>query len=194
LNQYKLIFLLSIVLCSECFSKTTNTKLNKNKIKETKEIISALLPLQKSNAKNELKFKVDKCQIDKSKWIMLLVAKTPFTESLKFIKKCDVQGTYTAKREIPFPVNLNLKNLKNFKQVRFNFLINVIYDPTPMIKIQMQNGILNGTGNKVTFDVKYSAEIDPFSKEIIKKDNGGTLRIKTIDGVKINQEYPLKIK
>jgi hypothetical protein len=58
----------------------------------------------------------------------------------------------------------------------------------------MQNGILNGTGNKVTFDVKYSAEIDPFSKEIIKKDNGGTLRIKTIDGVKINQEYPLKIK
>ena len=58
----------------------------------------------------------------------------------------------------------------------------------------MQNGILNGTKNKITFDVSYSADIDPFSKDIIKKDNGGTLRIKTIDGIKVNQKYPLKIK
>ena len=191
MNKYKLIFLLSFILSTESFSKS---KIDESKIKETKEIISTLLPFQKSNSKINLEFKVDKCQINKSKWIMLLVAKTPFTESLKFSKNCDVEGTYKAKREVPFPVNLKLKKLKHFKQVKFNFLINLAYEPIPMIKIQMQNGILNGTKNKITFDVSYSADIDPFSKDIIKKDNGGTLRIKTIDGIKVNQKYPLKIK
>jgi hypothetical protein len=194
LYKFILVILLSLLISSYSFSKSVQTKETKQKIKEAKEVISKLLPFQKSNSKDKLKFKIDKCKIDNTKWIMMLIAKTPFTESVHFAKDCDIEGTYTAKREVPFPVKFSLKNLKNFKQANFNLLVSVIYDPVPMIKLQMKNGTIKGKDNNIKFDVSYSAEIDPLSKDFIKKDNGGTLRIKTINGMKINQKYPLKIK
>lgn len=161
------------------------------KIDEAKEIITMLLPFQKG-IKNS-KFKIDQCKTDKSKWLMLLLANTPFTENIKFSKNCDIEGSYSAKREAPFPVKFKLNNLKNFNSTNFNFLINLVYEPVPMIKVQMQNGTIKGKDDKITFELKYSAQIDPLSKNFIKKDNGGTLHIKAINGKKINKNYPLKM-
>jgi hypothetical protein len=190
LNKYLLI--ISITL----FSSNSYTKLNKDaqQLKEAKEVISKLLPFQKPNSKDKSKFKIIKCKIDNTKWLMMLITKNPFTETVSFNKACDIQGTYTAKREVPFPVKFKLKSLKNFGEAKFNLLINIIYDPIPLIKLQMQNGYLLGKDNKIKFEATYSAQIDPLSSDFIKKDNGGTLRINSINGKKINQKYPLKIK
>lgn len=181
---------LSILLLLN-FNYALANKVKKNsKIEETKKVLKALLPFQ-GKSKNS-SFKIDQCKIDKNKWTMLLLAKQSFTEKLNFNKGCHVEGQYTTKMETPFPVNFKLKNLKNFEKVNFNFLIKLIYEPVPMIKVFMNNGTLKGKKDIIKFDVDYSAEIDPLSKGFIKKDLGGNIVINSINGKKIKQKIPIK--
>lgn len=180
-------FLIFIILLNfnSVLAKTKDKKLT-----ETKQILKALLPFHKKGPKQI--FMIDKCKIDKSKWMLLLIAKQPFTEKLMFNKGCHIQGEYTAKMGIPFPVNFKLQKLKNFDQVKFNFLIQLVYEPIPMIKVFMQNGTLKGKKDSIQFELEYAAEIDPLNKEFIKKDLGGKITIKSINGKKSKQIIPIK--
>lgn len=180
-----------IVLLLLNFGHTlANTQVNKSKLEETKEVLKSLLPFHKKGSKS--KFLIDKCKIDKSKWMLLLIAKQPFTEKVMFNRGCHIQGQYTTKMGIPFPVKFKLQKLKNFDQVKFNFLIQLVYEPVPMIKVFMQNGTLKGPKDTIKFDLEYGAEIDPLSKEFIKKDLGGKITIKSINGKKVKQIIPIK--
>lgn len=165
-------------------------KISQKKLAESKKVLQTLLPFQKHQGAPN--FSIEKCKTDKSKWMLLLVTKQPFTEKITFDKGCDIQGQYTAKMAVPFPVSLKLKNLKEFNHVNFNFLIQLTYEPVPMIKIFMQNGKLKGKKDSLTFDLEYAAEIDPLSKEFIKKDKGGKITIHTFNGKKIEQQLPIK--
>jgi hypothetical protein len=160
------------------------------KLEETKLLLQALMPFQKT-AKAQ-GFSVEKCNIDKSKWMLLLITKQPFTESIKFDKDCDIEGSYTTKMGVPFPVHFKLRNLTNFSEVKFNFLIQLQYEPTPEIQIFMQNGTLTGKTDVITFDADYAAEIDPMARDFIKKDKGGHITIQTINKKKVNQKIPIK--
>lgn len=175
-------------------SKAKNT-ISDIKISEAKSIIESLLPFRKSSLRGQ--FSIQGCKKDESKWMLLLIAKQPFTEKVTFNKSCHIQGTYTAKMNIPFPMNFKLKKVKNYNQVKFNFLIKLIYEPIPMIKIEMQNGTLSNKENKknksiIKFKVDYAAEIDPLSKDFIKKDLGGFIHINSINGRKTKLKYPIK--
>lgn len=170
-------------------SSLTMAKIKGDQLQETKQLLESLLPFHK---KQQGQFKIDQCKTDKSKWMLLLISKQPFTEKVKFQRGCDIQGQYTTKMGIPFPVKLKLRHLENFKQVQFNFLIRLSYDPVPMIKVDMQNGKLTGKKDQIHFDVEYAAEIDPLSKEFIKNDKGGTITIDQINDKKINQTIPIK--
>lgn len=167
-----------------------NTVSQKQKLEETKRVLKTLLPFQKKGTKNT--FLIDKCKIDKSKWMLLLIAKQPFTEKVMFNRGCHIQGQYTAKMGVPFPTSFKLQKLENFNHVNFNFLIQLVYEPIPMIKVFMQNGILSGKKDKIKFELDYAAEIDPLSKEFIKKDFGGKITIKAINDKKIKQIIPIK--
>lgn len=167
-----------------------NTPKQDPKLEETKKVLQTLLPFNKKGAKSA--FTIDKCKIDQKKWMMLLVARQPFTEKITFNQFCNIQGQYTAKMEVPFPVKFELQKLENFDQVSFNFLIKLIYEPVPMIKIYMQNGKLKGKSDTIIFDLEYEAEIDPLSKEFIKKDKGGFITIHSINGKKVKQKIKIK--
>lgn len=175
---------------------TKNSKLESSQLIEIQKILQSLLPFHKRNqadgTNNKNRFTVDKCKIDQSKWMLLLIAKQVFTEKITFNSQCHIEGQYTAKMETPFPVHLKLKNLTNFDQIQFNFLIKLVYDPVPTIKINMQNGKLKGTDNKIHFDLDYAAQIDPLSKNFIKKDLGGKITIRSINTIKVKQVIPFK--
>lgn len=181
----KYIFLFLFSLSS--FANTQDQKIN-----ETVALIKSLIKTK--TVSKEIKFVVGKCDINKSKWAMLLLSKQSFKESIKFKKDCDAQGDFTANIETPFPVSLKLRNLKTFTDIKFNFLINLLYSPTPMIKIKMDQGHLSGKLDKIEFTANYSVEIDPLSKEIVKKDLGGIIFIKSINGKVINKSFPFKAK
>lgn len=182
--------ILIFILLLSFHNVLANSKTNENKLEETKSILKSLLPFHKKGIKNS--FLIDKCKIDKSKWMLLLITNKPFTEKIIFNKRCHIQGQYTAKMGIPFPVNFKLQKLKNFDQVKFNFLFQLVYEPIPMIKIFMQNGTLKGKKDAVKFELEYAAEIDPLSKEFIKKDKGGKITIKSINGKSIKQIIHIK--
>lgn len=161
----------------------------KKKIKQTKAIIEKLMPFIQKNSDDGPKVKG--CKFDQGKWIMLLLSKQPFQEKINFNKDCDLKGEYTAKMETAFPVSFSLRNISNFNQVDFKFIINLEYDPVALIKIKMIDGIIKGK-DRASFELEYSAQIDPLSKNFIKKDLGGQLTIKTINSKKINQKIKLK--
>jgi len=174
----------------------SKSKISKAKISTVKEIVQSLMPMVgsklKSNSKS--KFSVEKCAIDKKKWVMLLVAKQSFTEKISFKKLCDIQGQYTTKMGSAFPVDFKFKNVDLFNKSKFKMLIQFKYDPVPLISIDLLDGQLDGKSDKVLFSATYSAEIDPFSKKFIKKDLGGSVYIKSINGKKINKKYPFPKK
>lgn len=181
--KYILIILLNFntVLANEANQK--------KKIKQTKAIIEKLMPFIQKNSNEGLKVKG--CKFDQGKWIMLLISKQPFQEKISFNKNCDLKGEYTAKMESPFPVSFLLQNLENFNQVDFKFIIKLVYKPVALIKIKMIDGIIKGK-DTARYELEYSAQIDPLSKNFIKKDLGGQLTIKTINSKKINQKIKLK--
>jgi len=162
------------------------------KIKETLSIIENLI--HKKKPSKDIKFNISKCDIQKQKWLMLLLTKQSFKESIKFKKNCDIEGSFSPKMEVPFTVDLKLRNAKAYNQTSYKMKINLSYDPTPMITLSMNSGVLKSKVDTIEFSANYSAEIDPLSKEIIKKDNGGTLKIISINGKKINKSFPLKAK
>lgn len=182
--------ILLIILLLNFNNVLANTSSQKQKLDETKRVLKTLLPFQKKGTKNT--FLIDKCKIDKSKWMLLLIAKQAFTEKVMFNRGCHIQGQYTAKMGIPFPTSFKLQKLENFDHVKFNFLIQLEYEPVPMIKVFMQNGVLSGKEDKIKFKLDYAAEVDPLSKEFIKKDKGGKITITSINGKKIKQIIPIK--
>ncbi len=154
------------------------------------KLIRALLDT-KVNYKN---LKVKTCPFNKEKWILLLLSKKGFTESINFSTKCDIKGKYSPKREVPFPVKLQLRKIPDFSKVDFNFLINLSYTPSPKIKVSLSKAKVYGKKKVVEFSAQYSALIDPFTKGLIKEDLGGQILIKKINGKLINKTYPLKMK
>tara|TARA_Y100000385_G_C12861921_1_gene537628 strand:+ start:61 stop:621 length:561 start_codon:yes stop_codon:yes gene_type:complete len=182
---------LLIILVLNFNNVLANTNTQKQKLEETKRVLKTLLPFQKKGTKNT--FLIDKCKIDKSKWMLLLIAKQPFTEKIIFNRGCHIQGQFTAKMGIPFPTSFKLQKLENFNHVKFNFLIQLEYEPVPMIKVFMQNGILTGKKDKIKFNLEYAAEVDSLSKDFIKKDKGGKITISSINGKKMKQIIPIKI-
>lgn len=181
---------LILVLLFNFNTALANKSAHNAKLEETKAVLKTLLPFHKKIGKNN--FTVKKCKIDQNKWMLLLIAKQAFTEKVTFNKNCHIEGQYTAKMGTPFPVKLKLQKLENFDRVNFNFLIKLLYEPIPMIKIFMQNGTLKGKKDNIKFELDYAAEVDPLSKNFIKKDLGGTITIHSINGEKVKQKIPIK--
>lgn len=183
----KLILIYTLLLSS--LSVFANQK---QKINETLSIIENLL--HKKKPSKDIKFNISKCDIQKQKWLMLLLTKQSFKETVKFKKDCDTEGSFTPEMEKPFLVNLKLRNTKSYTNTTFKLLINLSYDPTPNITLSMKEGELKNKTDKIEFTANYSIDIDPLSKDIIKKDKGGTLKIININGKPVNKSYPLKAK
>jgi hypothetical protein len=174
---------------SHAFAGKTNAS-TENVSDDVAKLIQALFPLKgKSNLKN---FKTQKCKNEKEKWMMLLLGSQPFTSNVKFNKQCDMQGSYTAKLATPFPINFKLRNLKKFNAIKGNILIKFIFEPSPQIQLELQNTKLMGEPS-VTFNANYAVEVEPLGQNPIKKDLGGQVFIKKINGKKINKKYPLKL-
>jgi len=156
-----------------------------------KQLLNAILPF--ASKKSNQKFKVYGCKANANKWFALLATGRSFTEVIKMNSICDVSGTFEAKKDEPFKVDLNLRNLKQYKKASMNIILSVHMREDYIFNIKASEGELLGPNENLEFTGSYSLSINPFKHPIIQSDNGGILNIHAINEKKVNFKEEIKL-
>jgi len=170
----KLIICLIISLSASSFA---STKQEQQLNPDIKKVIDQLIP-GALNKKGQTHLKSVGCNIQKEKWLMLMLTKESFTENIRFNKTCDFQGKVPVAADKFFPFNIKIQNLKNFKALNSLFKFSLAFEKEPVLKIWIKDAALIGKAQKY-FNLSYSFIIDPLNAEKpIKKSLGGLLELK----------------
>ena len=160
--------------------------------KHLNTILSALAPELKSS--KELKeFKSQGCELQKQKWVLMLITKQSFDEKLKFSKTCDIQGNFSPKASEFFPIDFKLRGLKDVSRLKALVQITVVFGKETKLKLELNKASYYNQKNilQKEFALTYSFEIDPFNPQnFLKKDLGGSLYLykgkKLLKKIKLN--------
>ena len=120
-----------------------------------------------------------------------MLTKQSFTETIKFNAQCDLQGQYIVEMDKFFPINLEIRNLKEFKRLISNIKFAIVFEEMPVLKVEMKDSILKGVEN-LTFDMNYAITVDVMNKNPLQKHKGGTLFLKRKGNTMLNKKIPLK--
>lgn len=151
------------------------------------ETITAIFPnLAKSN-----NVKTAQCQFDKQKWINLLLTQKSFIEKLSFNSSCDLQGKHEVKMNEFFNIDLKIKNLKDYDQLKSKVKFSILFEDMPVLKVEMNNALLSGNQKNISFDMDYAVIVDVMNAEPLQKHKGGTLHLKKSNNKFINKKIPL---
>jgi hypothetical protein len=164
-----------ILLIATSLSSTTFANNSKENIK--KLINGLLINKAKNPVDTDSKFKVNGCQVQQEKWLQLLVTNQTFKEEIKFGKDCDIQGSVSPSIGKSFPAIFTIRNLDKFKEIRYDMLIELKYDPKPTLTTEFKNAKLHSPDEVIEFSAKNSAIINPFDPNFIEKDLGTVIDI-----------------
>lgn len=161
----KILIILNLFI-SLCFA---NEKELDSAINYIKNIIT-----QKSSST----LKTEKCDIDKSKWINLLLTKTSFTQKVDYNTGCDLKGSFTTKMDYFFKVPLQIRD-KRFKEIKYLAKLETSFEKEMQLILTIKDGLLIDKDKKeFKFNATQTFTLDPFNKESpIKKSKLGELNV-----------------
>lgn len=163
-----------------------------NSYASEKASIEELLKKLFSHKVSKDQFKVHNCSFQESKWLTLLLGGPSFEEKLDFKKGCDLEGKFRPRMRESFELPLKLRNFNPYQDFKSTAQILMTLDFNPKLQINLKDAKLVGNKKEVVFDLIYSATVNPLNEDILEKDLGGELHIKSINGKKENKKYPLK--
>jgi hypothetical protein len=178
------ILLLCCIFSSTLLRASSSSKQAQN---SAIEAIKAIFP---SLGKGQ-KIKTSKCNIQKEKWVALLLTSEAFTETLKFNKSCDLDGQYKAEMNKFFPIKLKIRNLKGHKSLAAQVKFSLVFEEVALLKITMKKALLEGDKN-LSFDMDYAVIIDVMSEDPLQKHKGGMLHLHKHGSKVLNKKVPLK--
>jgi hypothetical protein len=160
-----------------------------------KALIAPLLPRQAQARPKVLEsFSVEGCEKHKINWMKVLLQQEEATLNFAFKEDCDIEGTIRPKVLTPFPAELALRNIENYKTIKAINKITPTLDIKPILSLDMSEGILTGAKGVVKFDATYRVRINTLSKDKILDENlGGEIHISEIYGKKVNIRGPIKV-
>lgn len=158
-------------------------------------LIAPLVPHSKAGkSAPKTGFRVDKCEKKKINWFNVMTMKEEVTLNFKFAPGCDIEGTFKPKVFSPFPVTLNLRNIKSFNKMTSQNRITATFENPPILNLAITSGELQGKKSKVKFEADYKLQINPLNPTGIEKNLGGELRIHEINGKKVSIKEKIYIK
>ncbi len=112
----------------------------------------------------------------------------------KFNKTCDLEGEVNIKLLVPFPVNLQVKNLDSYKNLLATAKISLGLEQPPRILGELTKAQLKGK-DTIYFNAYYSGEVIP-GKTIEVKPGSETIKIVIFDKnhSKKLDEFSFKVK
>lgn len=166
-------------------------------IEDAKASLQSLIApiLVKSQAKPSPKgFRIDKCEKKKINWMNVITMKEEVTLQFKFAPGCDIEGAFKPKVFTPFPVTLNLRNVKSFNKIITENRLTASFENPPILNLAITSGEMVGKKSKVKFEADYKIQINPLDPTNVGKNLGGELRIHEINGKKVNIKEKIFVK
>lgn len=137
-------------------------------------------------------FRVSQCDRNPMEWIKMALTKQPQTFQYKFQDGCDVEGTFTANFGQEFPLNLNLRNLFNYKQTQMTVLQQIQKGQKGIrYRFEAISGKLTSSAEKVEFTAWYEVELDILNGSPIHETQDGRVKILKVNDQPVNLEERL---
>lgn len=161
-----------------------------------KALVSPILQKYiKSNKEIKGEFTLEKCDKHVINWGNVLLMRESATLKYKFKPGCDIQGDITPFLVRPFPVELKLKNLHDFTQLKSQNTITATIESNPIMNLEVRGAELTGSKGIVKFEADYAVRIDPMKKQNMVSENlGGEIRISEIYGKKVSIKEKVKFE
>ncbi len=118
----------------------------------------------------------------------------PLPVTYKFKHACDVNGTFTIKRDDPFPVAMKLRRLGNFSDVKFVMTITVLpTDKGLLFTFTAKDGELKGEPDIVTFEGSYKILMTASGGKATSQNEGGSITVLKMNGKDVNKTQDIFI-
>jgi hypothetical protein len=153
-------------------------------VRSIEKIISTLF-VDKKGSKDLSSFRIEKCQISKLDWSQFLVPTKKVNLEYNFKDGCDLQGILTPQFFKPFLMDLQLRNLFEFTNIKSVNQISAILERHPVIKLEMKDGSLNGEKSNIIFEANYSVRIKTIEKKTKIEHLGGEISILKINSKQV---------
>jgi hypothetical protein len=171
-----MIILYSIFLVSIAFTSTIEDQ----SARSIEEIISTLF-VDKKGPKDLSTFRIDRCQNSKIDWSQFLVPNKQTELEYNFKDGCDLEGVLTPHFYKPFVLDLKIRNLFQFTNIKSVNQISAILERDPIIKLDMKEGSLQGGQTLIKFEASYSVRIKSSENKTNIEHLGGEIIIKKIN-------------
>lgn len=137
------------------------------------EVIKNILPISRSRVVDIQDFSTKGCQRQSKKWLALYIKSTPFEQTHDWSENCDLKGSFSPRVGEPFLVELSLRNA-TYEKVSLTVSLSVEKMPEMSISLDVKEGSFVGKGEAVKFKADYKVVINPFDKNFLKEDAGGS--------------------
>jgi hypothetical protein len=160
---------------------------------ETFKVIHEVLrifPYEKSVSQDKLK--ISTCDSDKKTWVKKALISQSVQKTYTFSKKCDLSGTFSATLLGEFPVNLEMKNLDEYKFARMR--VRMYIDQTAsgiLYQFKVREGEIISRDKTITFKAKYEVKFDPLTGSTKFATQNGEISLTKVGDRILNLSKPL---
>ncbi|HXH73756.1 MAG TPA: hypothetical protein VNJ08_02255 [Bacteriovoracaceae bacterium] len=161
-------------------------------ISSLKEMLSVFVLKGKSSGNGS--FRVDKCDTNIMSWVQAAITRSPISKTYSFKEGCDVSGSFTAKFDEEFPVNLDLRNLGEYQQTEMKVKMDFVRASAIRYSFNVVKGkiISLQTTASAEFTADYAMDVHPLPLKIDYKSQKGKINISRIKDKDVKITHPLE--
>ena len=179
------MILLTLLLSQSIAATNISSVATKTATLAVREIFAVFVP---GKASANRTFVVKKCDDKPIRWLGLAFMKQGFDASYRFANKCDVQGKFSPKMDVPFPVDFELRHLEKFNRVKFNLTITAAPSGDGVkYRLSAVEGVLSSSEETVKFHGHYFLLVNPYKKQAVESNEGGEITVESVNDKPINQ-------
>lgn len=189
----KMMLLLSLLIAPAGYAQNESEMAKKS----LRALIEPILQKSVKDPKSEIKgFSVKNCERHRINWMDVILMQKSAALTYTFKPGCDIQGTVYPTILKAFPVDLKLKNLRDFSRLESENKITATIESQPIMNMAVRSARLTGPKGLVKFEADYSVRIDPIKKgkEMVSENMGGEIRITEIYGRPVSIKEKIKVE
>lgn len=159
---------------------------------DAKKSILLLTQQLKDKPSSGNKFRVDLCE--KIRWDNLLMITKKTELRFEFKEGCDIKGVVNPKLLSWFPIELELRNIPNYNQIKANGLISAVLETNPVIRLDIKEASLHNEKKSIAFEGSYKVRIGQNGKKALVQKLGGEIILTGFGDQKILPSEKILIK
>ena len=144
-----------------------------------------ILTLNKANLGKGI-FKVKSCDNRPIDWVKGAMLNSPINKSYIFNEACDVKGSFSASFTSEFPINFELRNLRDFNKTTMTVKMSISKARGIRYRFEVKEGLIASPARNANFNAEYEVDVDPMSGQALKGSQDGRIHLTKVDGKEVN--------